>query len=366
VSTDDGSDTNDDASGFTAQIALFSLSQWRDAIFARIVDKVGRRAYWEDWADDVADISSRQITRITAILAEGDEMIATEFEKFLKGLRDNLNDSITEDDAISMLSQHLITKPVFDALFAGHDFAAYNPVSLVMQDMVDTLGGSGLESETNELEKFYDSVRVRASEVTSAEGKQQVVAELYERFFKIGFAKQAEALGIVYTPVQIVDWILHAADAVSREHFGKGLTDENVHIIDRFVMRNFYVSRDSAEFCSRATTPLGDASSKPTSGNGSSATTRLAQFLLQLDATGRRVLDPTDRSKICLLMKVPGLQCRSAGNTSRGPGRVLLAGDLHRVRRPGWSGIAPFQSSSGPRGQREAGAGRTVSDRATR
>lgn len=240
---DESTDTDTGSGGFTSQLALFSLSQWREAIFARIVDKVGTRAYWEDWAHDVADISAALIARIKAILDKGDKKTAKEFERFLKGLRDNLNDSITEDDAISMLSQHLITKPVFDALFEGHDFASHNPVSKVMQRMVDTLGGSGLESETNDLEKFYDSVRIRASEVTSAEGKQQVIAELYERFFKIGFAKQAEALGIVYTPVQVVDWILHAADTVSRQHFGKGLTDENVHVLDPFVGTGTFITR---------------------------------------------------------------------------------------------------------------------------
>lgn len=232
-----------DPDGFTSQMALFSLSQWREAIFARIVDKVGTRAYWEDWAADVAGISAALTTRIKTILGQGDKKTAKEFQRFLKGLRDNLNDSISEADGISMLSQHLITKPVFDALFAGHDFASHNPVSKVMQRMVDTLGGAGLESETNNLNKFYDSVRIRASEVNSAEGKQQVIAELYERFFKIGFAKQAEALGIVYTPVQVVDWILHAADTVSRRHFGRGLTDENVHILDPFAGTGTFLTR---------------------------------------------------------------------------------------------------------------------------
>ena len=79
------------------------------------------------------------------------------------------------------------------ALFAEHDFAAHNPVSRAMQAMVDTLGGAGLEAETAKLEGFYASVRRRAAEVSSAQGKQQVIAELYEKFFKVGFAKQAEA-----------------------------------------------------------------------------------------------------------------------------------------------------------------------------
>ncbi len=240
---DSGEQPNSADSEFARQMTLFSLSEWREAIFARIVDKVGTRTYWEDWAGSVADIAAAQITRINATLDAGDPSITEQFEKFLAGLRDNLNDSISADDAISMLSQHLITKPVFDALFTEHDFASHNPVSRVMQAMVDALDDTGLNDETAELQGFYESVQVRASQVASADGKQQVIADLYEKFFKVGFAKQAEALGIVYTPVQVVDWILNATDHVSREHFGRGLTDENVHILDGFTGTGTFITR---------------------------------------------------------------------------------------------------------------------------
>ncbi len=225
------------------QMALFSLSEWQEAIYAKIVDKVGTRAYWEDWAADVADIAAALTTRINATLAAADPSVTTAFDEFLTGLRDNLNDSISRDDAVSMLAQHLITKPVFDALFADHDFASHNPVAIVMQAMVDRLGGAGLEAETAHLEGFYDSVRVRAAEVTTAEGKQQVIADLYEKFFRIGFRKQSEALGIVYTPVEIVDFILRAADQASRDAFGRGLTDEGVHILDPFAGTGTFMTR---------------------------------------------------------------------------------------------------------------------------
>lgn len=238
----DGTNTGD-GGGMATQMALFSLSEWQEAIYAKIVDKVGTRAYWEDWAGDVSDIAAAQITRINALLAGANTAVAEEFERFLTGLRDNLNDSISRDDAISMLSQHLITKPVFDALFAEHDFASHNPVSRVMQSMVDTLDDSGLEAETASLDAFYASVRVRATEVTSAEGKQKVIAELYERFFKIGFKKQSDALGIVYTPVEIVDFILRAADAALRDSFGRGLTDEDVHVLDPFTGTGTFMTR---------------------------------------------------------------------------------------------------------------------------
>lgn len=229
--------------GLAQQMALFSLAEWQEAIYTRIVDKVGTRTYWEDWAKDVADIAAALITRITALLDGADNKVTKAFDRFLQGLRDNLNDSISRDDAISMLAQHLITAPVFDALFAGHEFAAHNPVSKTMQAMVDQLGGAGLEAETAHLEGFYESVRIRASEVTTADGKQQVIAELYEKFFKVGFAKQAEALGIVYTPTEIVDFILRAADDASRDAFGRGLTDEGVHVLDPFTGTGTFMTR---------------------------------------------------------------------------------------------------------------------------
>lgn len=233
----------DDGSEITQQIALFSLEQWQEAMYTKLVDKVGTRTYWEDWADDVAVIADNQITRINAILSNAGPKLAKEFERFVEGLRNNLNDSISETDAVSMLSQHLITAPVFNALFDHYDFIEHNPVAQVMQRMVTALEKYNLGDETESLEKFYESVRIRASEVTSASGKQQVIKELYERFFRKAFKKQAESLGIVYTPVEIVDFIIRAADDVSRKHFGKGLTDEGVCILDPFAGTSTFMVR---------------------------------------------------------------------------------------------------------------------------
>lgn len=242
-------DKQDQVAGFDSneltaqQVALFSLEQWQEAIYTKLVDKVGTRTYWEDWADDVAVIAESQITRINKLLENASPTLQQEFERFVEGLRNNLNDSISDAEAISMLSQHLITAPVFDALFSEHDFAAHNPVSQVMQRMVDALDDSNLDAETDSLEKFYASVRVRASEVTSASGKQQVIKELYERFFQKAFKRDADKLGIVYTPVEIVDFILRAADDVSKKHFGRGLTDESVHILDPFTGTGTFMVR---------------------------------------------------------------------------------------------------------------------------
>lgn len=197
---------------------------------------MGTRTFWEGLADDVAVIAENQITRINKLLENASPKLQREFDRFLEGLRNNLNDGITREDAI-MLSQHLITAPVFNTLFEEHDFIEHNPVAQAMERMVKVLSDADLDSETASPDKFYESVRVRASEVASASGKQQVIKDLYERFFRKAFKKQAEALGIVYTPVEIVDFILRTADDVSKKHFGKGLTDEGVTILESSMPR---------------------------------------------------------------------------------------------------------------------------------
>ncbi|MFP5429326.1 MAG: damage-inducible protein, partial [Gammaproteobacteria bacterium] len=151
-----------------------------------------------------------------------------------KGVRKNLNPSVSQNDAIEMLAQHIITKPVFDALFEGYAFTSKNPVSQSMQKIMDILEAQALDKEHETLEGFYASVRERASGITDPKGRQKIIVELYDKFFKTAFPRMVERLGIVYTPVEIVDFILHRADAALQAHFGARLADQNVHILDPF------------------------------------------------------------------------------------------------------------------------------------
>ena len=239
-----GGDEGDSSSTPAPQQAAFdlgALGKWREAIYARLVQKVGSRRYWEQWAKDVAAIAARHRKRLAKRVE--DPEVAGEFEHFLAALRANLNDSVTSESAIDMLSQHLVTKPVFDAVFDGYDFAAENPVAQVMGRMLRVLDGSNLEAETEELEGFYESVRERCAGIDNAAGKQRVITELYERFFSLAFSKTAKSLGIVYTPVQIVDFILRSVDWLARTHLGRGITDEGVHVLDPFTGTGTFIVR---------------------------------------------------------------------------------------------------------------------------
>lgn len=219
------------------------LEDWENAIFAKIVVKCGNRRYWEDWAKNVAQIAERHITRIKALLESSNPTYREKFDSFLNGLRKTLNPSISEEDAIEMLSQHFITKPVFDALFEGYEFTKHNPVSKAMQKMLDLLEEQALEKETATLEGFYESVRERVQGVDNAQGRQRIVVELYDNFFRTAFPRMAERLGIVYTPVEVVDFIIRSADDALKAEFGVGLTDKNVHVLDPFTGTGTFIVR---------------------------------------------------------------------------------------------------------------------------
>ena len=233
-----------DANARVTQALLdLDMGDLRTAIFAQIVKRCGERRYWEKWADSVTDIARRHDERIRALIGAPEGRVGARFDEFVAALRENLNGSITQDDAAAMLSQHLITKPVFDALFGGQEFTENNPVSRVMQLMVDELEGYGLEAETAELAEFYDSVRRRVEGIDNAEGKQHVVVELYERFLKVAYPKVAESLGIVYTPVEIVDFIIRSVQALLRREFDTSLSAEGVHVLDPFVGTGTFITR---------------------------------------------------------------------------------------------------------------------------
>ena len=218
------------------------FQELQGAIYAKMVEKVGNRRYWEQWAKDVADIAKRHEDRIRKLIAE-DGKPRKQFDKFLSALKKNLNPGVDEEQAIEMLSQHLITRPVFEALFEDYDFTQNNPVSKALQKVIETVESTSDDVDKTSLEKFYKSVKLRAEGVESAEGKQKIIIELYDKFFKSALPKTVEKLGIVYTPVECVDFIIHSINDVLQQEFGRKLTDENVNIIDPFTGTGTFVTR---------------------------------------------------------------------------------------------------------------------------
>lgn len=224
--------------------AKFKIGEIERAIYAKVVQKCGNRHHWEDWANDIAKIAHTHINRITIIVQNPKNKTEKEaFDKFAEELRDDLNGSITDSEVIEMLAQHLITKPVFDSLFSGYSFASHNPISLAMQQVLDVLQEHHLNKEADTLERFYDSVRGRAQGIDNAAGKQKIIIELYDKFFRNAFPKMTERLGIVYTPVEVVDFILHSVNHLLNKNFNQTLGSPGVHILDPFTGTGTFITR---------------------------------------------------------------------------------------------------------------------------
>lgn len=222
----------------------YEVGEIERAIYAKIVDKCGNRHHWEDWANDIAKIARTHIDRIHGILENpGNTQEKIAFDAFAAELRDDLNDSISDSEVVEMLAQHLVTKPVFDALFDEYSFAKHNPMAKAMQSVLDVLHEHHLGKEADTLEKFYQSVKVRAAGIDSAEGKQKIIVELYDKFFRNAFPKMTERLGIVYTPVEVVDFILHSVNHLLQREFGQTLGSKGVHIIDPFTGTGTFITR---------------------------------------------------------------------------------------------------------------------------
>ena len=227
------------------QLTLALPQEWKqmqDAFYGAVVKHVGDRRYLEDWSEDVAEIAKMYILRINDLIASNVGVKAA-FDKFITSLRYNINNSIDQDQAIQMLAQHLITGPIFDALFGNYSFVQNNVVSRSINDVISTFKVFGFAKETKKLKPFYDSIKLRASGIDNAAGKQKLIVTLYEKFFKKGFKKTTEAMGIVFTPIEVVDFIIHSVDDALKKYFNKSLADENVHILDPFVGTGTFITR---------------------------------------------------------------------------------------------------------------------------
>lgn len=237
----DGTESSNANSALAEQLAI-QFEELQSTFYAKMVQKVGNKRYWEQWAKDIAHIAEEHIIRIQKLIKEEGKHKKA-FDEFIKGLRKNINPSVSEQEAIEMLSQHMITKPVFEALFENYSFVQNNPISQSMQKVMELLDDEVTDEENEKLQKFYDSVRRRVEGIDNGEGKQKVIVELYDKFFKSAFPKVVEKLGIVYTPVEVVDFIVHSVGYILKKEFDRSLSDENVHILDPFTGTGTFIAR---------------------------------------------------------------------------------------------------------------------------
>lgn len=219
------------------------VAEYKDAIFAKMVERCGTKPYWEKWAKDISVIAERQQRAIAELAAQPE--YAERFTAFVNGLKENIRPDIDTRDAVEMLSMQLVSRPVFNALFGEYEFAEKNPVSVTMNAMLDFVEGKIAQDDLKTLRNFYEDVKNRAGALKTAAARQTVIKELYENFFQNAFKKMSEKLGIVYTPVEVVDFIVHSVHRVLQQEFGvqDGIGAEGVRILDPFTGTGTFIVR---------------------------------------------------------------------------------------------------------------------------
>ncbi|WP_240668840.1 DEAD/DEAH box helicase [Helicobacter pylori] len=222
-----------------AQKTLFDailLQDLADAVYNVMPTKLGDRNYWENFTKKTGNIARTLNNRLKIIFEKNPEF----FHSFLDSLRENIHQNIKEDEALDMITSHIITKPIFDALFGDN---IKNPIAKALDKMVLKLSDLGLEGETKDLKNLYESVKTEALHAKSQKSQQELIKNLYNTFFKEAFRKQSEKLGIVYTPIEVVDFILRATNGILKKHFNTDFNDQNITIFDPFTGTGSFIAR---------------------------------------------------------------------------------------------------------------------------
>ncbi len=230
--SDDSKKQNDEKTLFDAIL----LQDLADAVYNVMPTKLGDRNYWENFTKKTGNIARTLNNRLKIIFDKNPEF----FHGFLDSLMENIHQNIKEDEALDMITSHIITKPIFDALFGDN---IKNPIAKALDKMVQKLATLGLEGETKDLKNLYESVKTEATHAKSQKSQQELIKNLYNTFFKEAFKKQSEKLGIVYTPIEVVDFILRATNGILKKHFNTDFNDKNITIFDPFTGTGSFIAR---------------------------------------------------------------------------------------------------------------------------
>lgn len=216
----------------------FTLSELANTMYNAMPTKLGDKGYWQSFSAKTAKIVEKLSARLSDIFESHPDILA----EFLASLKENIHPNIKESEAMEMICSHIITKPIFDALFGEN--INDNPIGKALDEVSARLSKLGLDDEeTHSLNALYKSVSDNAKLAKSEKSKQELIKNLYDTFFRSAFKKQAEKLGIVYTPLEVVDFILHSTNALLKRHFGVDFDESSVKVFDPFTGTGSFITR---------------------------------------------------------------------------------------------------------------------------
>ena len=154
-------------------------------------------------------------------------------DKFLAHAQEAINPLLSDADVREMLIQHILTEEIFAKVFDDSDFHHQNNVASELYALEAEFFTGALKKNTLKgLDAYYAAIRAAAAQIGSHGEKQAFLKVIYENFYKVYNTKAADRLGVVYTPNEIVRFMIDGADWLCEQHFGKNLIDKDVDILD--------------------------------------------------------------------------------------------------------------------------------------
>ncbi len=154
-------------------------------------------------------------------------------DKFLTICQESINPEITIEDVREMIIQHILTEDIFLNIFNESQFHRENNIARELQGVINTFfTGSVRRNTLSSVERYYGVIRRTAASIYNHHEKQKFLKAIYENFYKAYNPKAADRLGIVYTPNEIVRFMIESVDYLVHKHFGKLLCDSGVEILD--------------------------------------------------------------------------------------------------------------------------------------
>lgn len=153
--------------------------------------------------------------------------------KFLDHAKETINPTLGRADVREMLLQHILTEEIFARVFDEADFHRHNNIARLLYELEGAFFTRDVKKSTlRALQPYYTAIHSNAAQISSHTEKQTFLKVIYENFYKVYNPDAADRLGVVYTPNEIVRFMIKGADWLTDKHFGKRLIDEGVEILD--------------------------------------------------------------------------------------------------------------------------------------
>ena len=207
-------------------------------ITSMLVQKVGDVNYYDKYGKRLGEAARTIESRIRNKMRASSRH-RVEIKRLHLGLHQMVGDSVTFDEAVRVLAQHMVLGRVFDRLFSG-EFTTRNPIAQVFESVVAKIG---LREELHGLSDFYADIELELDGIKTREARQNFIKKIYGNFLESADKKGAKKHGIVYTPVEVVDFIIQSVSALLQKHFGLSFNERSVKVIDPFTGTGTFLTR---------------------------------------------------------------------------------------------------------------------------